>query len=85
MDDKVCWQNSFNGKPQATVPDIHSTESVGTIPRIGGSSQWTEVTYEIDVPEDQRMIELVLELRARLGKAWFDRESLRLVRTEVKP
>jgi hypothetical protein len=46
-----------------------------------GTSQWTQVTYEIDVPEDQRMVELVLELRARLGKAWFDRESLRLVRT----
>jgi hypothetical protein len=44
------------------------------------TSDWTKVVYEIDVTEDQRMVELVLELRARLGKAWFDRESLKLVR-----
>jgi CotH kinase protein len=44
------------------------------------TSDWTRISYEFSVVEDQRMVELVLELRARFGKAWFDRESLKLTR-----
>ena len=45
-----------------------------------GTQDWQLVTYELRIPEDQRHVELVLELRARHGSAWFDRESLRLLR-----
>ncbi len=47
-----------------------------------GTQDWTPVTYELQVREDQRMVEWVLELRARTGKAWFDRDSLKLRRIE---
>ncbi len=42
-----------------------------------GTSGWTRVTYPIEI-RDQRMVELMLELRARFGKAWFDRESIKI-------
>jgi hypothetical protein len=45
-----------------------------------GTNGWTSVTYEIHIPEDQRQVELVLELRARHGSAWFDQESLKIRR-----
>ena len=45
-----------------------------------GTQDWQLVTYELRIPEDQRHVELVLELRARHGSAWFDRDSLRLRR-----
>jgi hypothetical protein len=45
-----------------------------------GTTAWRELSQEIDIPEDLRAVELVLALRARSGRAWFDRESLRLER-----
>ena len=45
-----------------------------------GTNDWQMVTFDIAVPEDQRDVELVLELRARHGSAWFNRDSLRLRR-----
>jgi len=49
---------------------------------LSGTNDWTLVTYEWRVPEDQRQVELVLELRARHGSAWFDRDSLKVRRVE---
>lgn len=45
-----------------------------------GTNDWTTVSYEWIVAEDQREVELVLELRARHGKVWFDRKSIELRR-----
>lgn len=45
-----------------------------------GTTNWQKVSYDIRVLEDQREVELSLELRARHGTAWFDRSSLRLQR-----
>jgi spore coat protein H len=47
---------------------------------LSGTNAWTPVTYEWEVSEDQRQVELLLELRARHGKVWFDRKSLRIQR-----
>ncbi len=47
---------------------------------LAGTNDWTLVNYEIRIPEDQRQVELVLELRARRGSVWFDRESLKIRR-----
>ena len=52
----------------------------GRCDEIVGTSDWTTVIYVIEVPEDQRDVELVLELRARHGTAWFDRQSLKIRR-----
>ncbi len=47
-----------------------------------GTNDWTMVSYEWSVAEDQRQVELVLELRARHGQVWFDRESLKIRRAK---
>jgi len=50
--------------------------------RLTGSGSWTLCHDEFEVVEDQRYVEFVLELRAKQGQAWFDRESLTLLRLE---
>lgn len=45
-----------------------------------GTNDWTLVTYQIEVLEDQHELELVLELRARYGTVWIDRRSLKIRR-----
>jgi hypothetical protein len=66
------------------------TENVrgfGTGPRISGgqlgnklvgSQEWTTLEYVIAIEQDQREVELVLELRAESGQVWFDKNSLLL-------
>jgi FPC/CPF motif-containing protein YcgG len=46
---------------------------------LSGDHEWTSVAHEFDVPEDVTDIELVCELRARKGEAWFYVESLKRV------
>jgi spore coat protein H len=58
---------------------IRRTQS-GRSHEMVGTNEWTLLKYDIAVPEDQRQVELILELRARHGTAWFDRQSLRLVK-----
>lgn len=43
-----------------------------------GTNDWQPVDFDIEVREDQRNVELILELRARHGRVWFDRSSLLL-------
>jgi len=45
-----------------------------------GTSSWKDLTAEFAITADLQEIELVCELRATKGDAWFDRDSLRLVR-----
>ena len=49
---------------------------------LSGTNDWTQVAYDWRVREDQRQVELLLELRARHGRVWFDRESLKLRRID---
>jgi hypothetical protein len=44
-----------------------------------GDSSWHELATEFDVDGDTAEIELVCELRASRGEAWFDLDSLRVV------
>ncbi len=64
---------------QATGAGIRRTHS-GRSNELVGTTDWTLLEYEISVPEDQRQVELILELRARHGIAWFDRQSLKLLK-----
>ena len=50
-------------------------------PRINftGDSSWKELGVEFQVDDFEESVELVCELRASLGEAWFDKDSLRLV------
>lgn len=52
----------------------------GRVEGFAGNSNWRKVSYDVRVLEDQRDVEIALELRARHGSAWFDRSSLRIVR-----
>jgi spore coat protein H len=54
--------------------------SKGATPRkLTGSGDWTEQKYPFTVKQDED-VELVCELRATKGEAWFDPSSLKLVR-----
>ena len=45
-----------------------------------GTVNWIPVEFEFTVGEELRMVEFVLELRARRGQVWFDKDSLYLTR-----
>jgi hypothetical protein len=47
-----------------------------------GTHDWMEVAMEVAVTEDQRWVEWILEMRARHGSLWIDRDSIRL--TQVR-
>jgi hypothetical protein len=47
---------------------------------ITGSTDWQKVEYEISADQGVTDVELVCELRAARGEAWFDTDSLRVVR-----
>lgn len=47
---------------------------------LSGTAGWKSVGYDFEVEEGLRQVELVAELRADRGHAWFDVASLRLVR-----
>lgn len=54
--------------------------SKGEMPRkLSGTSDWQKFAYEFQEPEAAD-VEFVCELKAQEGEAWFDLESLRLVR-----
>jgi hypothetical protein len=48
--------------------------------RLSGDSSWTKLAMDFEVTETEAEVELICELRASGGSAWFDTESLRLVR-----
>lgn len=51
-----------------------------SVQRILGTSDWKNVAFDFDVVDAGFDIVLVTELRAAQGEAWFDLDSLRLVR-----
>ncbi len=48
--------------------------------RVSGDVSWKSLSYEFDVPEEERDVVLVAEMRGTKGEAWFALDSLRLVR-----
>jgi hypothetical protein len=50
--------------------------------RLIGNAEWTDHAVEFEVNAAEQEIELICELRARAGEAWYDRESLRVRRIE---
>ncbi len=45
-----------------------------------GTKDWTTLAHQFEIAEAQREVELVLELRATAGQAWFDTQHLVLVK-----
>jgi spore coat protein H len=55
--------------------------SKGAMPRkLAGTSEWKEYKYAFEVGDQTSEVELICELRATAGEAWFDAGSLKLVR-----
>ena len=52
----------------------------GVAPELTGTQDWRSVAYPFRVQEGGGEIEVVCELRASRGEAWFDTSSLRVVR-----
>ncbi len=50
--------------------------------KLNGDLDWSPQSFEFAVTEDSADVELVCELRAQRGEAWFDAASLRLRRVE---
>jgi hypothetical protein len=48
--------------------------------KLTGDSDWQRLSYAFRIEQPLREVELVAELRARSGEAWFDETSLHLVR-----
>ena len=49
-------------------------------PRLTGTADWTIVTYDFNLTEPMADLEILCELRAAAGEAWFDLQSLKLKR-----
>ena len=69
------------GKNHGAVLKAPGASSARTEPLLG-SQPWKTVHLPFEVTRREQEVELVCELRAGKGTAWFDRDSLRLVRVE---
>lgn len=45
---------------------------------LSGTTNWTLLTFEFEILEEVREVELVAEMRATTGQVWFDASSMRL-------
>jgi hypothetical protein len=48
------------------------------VQKLTGDSDWANLAFEFDVQDGMSEVELVCELRAAKGEAWFDASSLKL-------
>jgi len=51
-------------------------------PELSGTQDWQRFSYPFHVPEGGGDVQVICELRAARGEAWFDTSSLRVVRTQ---
>lgn len=47
-----------------------------------GTTQWEPMTFDFEIPDEQRELELVIELRATSGRAWVDPSTIKLVKVK---
>jgi hypothetical protein len=69
------------GRNHGAVLKVPAATPARTEPLLG-TQPWKTVQVTFEVAEREKEIELICELRAAKGTAWFDRSSLRLVRIE---
>jgi hypothetical protein len=48
--------------------------------RVIGDSDWKPLSYDFDLHQPMADVQVFCELRAEKGEAWFDPDSIRLVR-----
>jgi hypothetical protein len=69
------------GKNHGAILKVPAATSARTEPMLG-TRPWRVVQVPFEIAEREKEIELICELRAAKGTAWFDRNSLRLIRIE---
>ena len=48
--------------------------------KLSGDADWSSAGFDFEVQQDQSDVELVCELRAEQGDAWFDLKTLKVIR-----
>jgi spore coat protein CotH len=66
------------GDPRAGVG--FRTANRRFVQKLTGTTDWKLIAFEFDVDQGMEDVELICELRARQGEAWFDVDSIRLMR-----
>jgi len=56
--------------------------TVGEAHSLMGSSDWRELSSDFEVGQPMERVELICELRAESGEAWFDVAALQILRTD---
>lgn len=81
------YRLEVRAKAEGLEPLQEGDKGVGAGIRLGGgqrenklvgTTDWTELQHEFDVPDAQREVDLVMELRAAKGRVLFDSQSLKL-------
>ena len=50
--------------------------------KLEGTTDWTNIEHEFTVSAPTQEVELVAELRATKGKAWFDANSIQIAKVK---
>jgi len=69
------------GRTSGVFLSVPGRNGLSTAP-LTGDHDWTPLQVEFDLAKEEQDIELLCNLRAQAGEAWFELESLRLVRVE---
>ncbi len=72
------WFPFRESRDRETRGEMPSGRTVGK--KLAGTADWTTVTYEFDLREPLADLEILCELRATSGEAWFDLKSLKVTR-----
>ena len=68
------------GKQQGAALRING--QIADLPGLLGTTEWTLRQADFEVTAASEKVELICELRASRGEAWFDADSLRLERRD---
>lgn len=69
------------GRTSGVFLSVPGRNGRGSLP-LTGDHDWTLLRVEFDLSKEETEVEMLCNLRAQAGEAWFELESLRLVRVE---
>ena len=82
------------GRTEDVEPPGKSTRGVGAGLRVSmqrrthsivGTHDWQNIDFDFAIRDQEQTIQLICDLRAKAGRAWFDLESLKLIRLGDAP
>jgi len=76
---------AVNLKKGAGAGIRHSGTVTNRLNMLEGDAPWQKLEYDLPTVRFEQELILICELRADDGEAWFDLNSMRLVKTEGKP